>query len=135
MVQGLDEDIKVDHQRQLFHALPLSAFPPPGRTAGLYNSSSSARITGQGLDGFARALSIIIVKSYMPPQLIDHKGKIDVPEEIMAREELRGGCVKVMPPEPLGKVPQGVIPAGFLGRNPGCMVPGPRLEARRGDGI
>jgi len=37
--------------------------------------------------------------------------------------------------EPLAKVPQGVIPAGFLGRNPGFKVPGPRPEACRGDGI
>jgi len=37
--------------------------------------------------------------------------------------------------EPLAKVPQGVIPAGFFGWNPGFKVPGPRLAACRGDGI
>ena len=42
-------------------------------------------------------------------------------------------------PEGPGLLPvtvlQGVIPAGVLGRNQAFKIPGPRLEARRGDGI
>ena len=50
------------------------------------------------------------------------------------RELIRTGRIDVSW-EPLAKVQQGVIPAGLLSRNPDFKVPGPRLEACRGDGI